>query len=100
VTGESEAERAKRIVKEGEGWGMHDVANPLNVPVGEVRRARVAHQRDPWDGRPARTQKLSPDERQRRAAEWAAQGVPATVIAGRLDVKVITIRRDLGRRAA
>jgi hypothetical protein len=30
VTGESEAERAKRIVKEGEGWGMHDVANTLN----------------------------------------------------------------------
>lgn len=91
ITGESEAERAKRIVNEGEGWGMHDVANTLNVPVGEVRQARVAHQRDPLDGRPVRPTPAPRD----RACQMHERGVSTREIARLLDKHQTQVMRWL-----
>jgi hypothetical protein len=101
VQGETPAERAARLVRDGEGLSPSEAATRLAVPTRELIAARAAADRDPWDGWPLRpTVELTPDERQQRARRLAAQGVPATVIAQRLAASVTTIRRDLGRRAA
>jgi hypothetical protein len=96
VTGESEAERAKRIVKEGEGWGMHDVANTLNVPVGEVRRARVAHQRDPIDGRSIRPT-IAPRDRARSMHERGVSTREIARLLGKHQTQVVRWLRQVVR---
>lgn len=96
VTGESEAERAKRIVNEGEGWGMHDVANTLKVPVGEVRRARVAHKRDPIDGLPVRPT-IAPRDRARSMHERGVSTREIARLLGKHQTQVVRWLRQVVR---
>lgn len=50
--GESEAQRAERIIDEGEGMSLPDAAQHFRVPQGEVKRARKDAACFIADGRP------------------------------------------------
>lgn len=96
---ESLAARNERMVREGEGWTVREVAIHFRCGENEVRRARKDAGREPDLGkRPERD--ISAERRRARARELADRGHPVAQIARLLDVSRSTIERDLGKRAA
>jgi DNA invertase Pin-like site-specific DNA recombinase len=97
--GESIQQRNARIIAEGTGWTVREVAIHFRCGEREVRRVRAAAGREPEYGR---VPERDPDaeRRRRRARELIDTGHTLAQIARLLSVSRSTIERDLGRRAA
>lgn len=89
-------ELKKRIVKEGEGWTVREVALRMRCGQRVVRDARAAAGREPDLGK---LPEPAPDveARRARARSMAANGYTLAQIARLLDVSRSTVERDLGR---
>lgn len=98
---ESLAARNERMVREGEGWTVREVAIHFRCGENEVRRARKDAGREPDLGALLETEgELSVSERRRRAHELREQhNLPLSAIARKLGVDKATISRDLRRVA-
>lgn len=96
--GESEAQRAYRIIDEGEGMSLPDAAQHFRVPQGEVKRARKAALCFIADGRPvAAVKDVDPAK---TAQELHKRGWKQREIARRLGKSQATIHRLLKGEAA
>lgn len=97
--GETLEQLKARIVKDGEGFPLKEVA--INFRCGEriVRAAREEAGREPAFGR---VPEAGPDAeaRRARALELKDEGLTVTQIAKLLGVHRSTVERDLGKRAA
>jgi hypothetical protein len=98
---ETEAQLFGRIIVEGEGFGVAEVAVSLRTTDRIVLRARKDAKRDLETGKPRSQEKasLSAAERRMRAKELRKQGWKLHEIASELDCDEATASRDL-RRAA
>jgi hypothetical protein len=95
---ESLEERNARIVEEGEGFALKEVAIRFRCSKRAVREARRDAGRDEEWGRPAVNGHALPD-RNEKVREMAADGMPARQIAIALRLSPSTVRRALGRKA-
>lgn len=97
--GETREQRDKRIVKEGEGFTVKEVALRFRCGERDVRRARADAEREPEFGRePEPT--ADAKARRDRARELERQGLKLAQIARILGVHRSTVERDLGKRGA
>lgn len=95
--GESQADRAVRIVEEGEGYSLLDAAQHFRVPTSEVKSARFEAGRFIGDGKALPNGAPS----QRHAAHALKRsGLTQAQIAKQLQVSQPTVSRLLGDRAA
>lgn len=99
-TGETLTQLEARIVKDGEGWTVKQVATALRVGERLVITARRQADREPDFGkRPAHEPEPDLVERRARATELRDKGHSVTSIALILHVDKATISRDLRRTA-
>ena len=97
--GESVDDLRARIVREGVGWTVREVAQRMRCGERLVREARKAAGRDPDYGRIPEPE-ADAEARRQRARELHSTGHTLAQIARLLDVSRSTIERDLGKRAA
>lgn len=95
--GESLAQRAYRIVEEGEGLSLADAAQHFRVPQGEVKQARLNAGRFVGSGK--RLPNDAPDQRQ-AVRSLKKSGLSQTDIAKQLGISQPTVSRLLQDRAA
>jgi hypothetical protein len=86
-----------RIVKQGEGWTVEEVARAMRCGERLVIEARKQAGREPTFGRRVErpSEALARDERRRRAEEMREKGMSYRAIGSLLGVDGETIRRDL-----
>jgi hypothetical protein len=96
---ESEEQLAKRIVTDGEGWTVEEVAQRMRCTTTFVRRARLKDGRDIGTG-------MKPEEmiedlvvKRERARELAERGLTERQIAMHTGLSKTTVRRVLGKAA-
>lgn len=97
---ESDSERDRRVVRDGEGWEADIAAQHFRLRLIDVWRIRREALRDKDYGRPvvaADSGRLPPDRRLVRVAEMRTQGMTARQIALCLGEHSMTVCRDLGR---
>lgn len=91
-TGETLEQRNSRIVKDGEGYTVREVAIAFRCGEREVRKARTAAGREPERG-------LEPESPDRaRIVELAAQGRTVASLVIQFGLSRSTIERYLGKR--
>lgn len=106
-TGETEAQRIERMVRETVDWPPELIAtSPWSVSAREVRSHRRRAGLDPESGRGVldarqRVQEsmLSPTDKQARIRELRDGGMPITSIAMLLNIDKSTVSRTLGKAA-
>jgi hypothetical protein len=93
---ESRGELHERIVRDGEGFPVKEVAASLRCLTRTVVAARLEAGREPKYGRTVK-QPATADERVAEVRRLAAEGVTPAQIGVVLSVGYKTVRRDLGR---
>ncbi len=92
-------QRDARIVAQGEGVPLREVAIWARCSERDVRRARAAAGRDEELGRvPRYGRALEPTERRSEVARMYADGMPARQISFALGLSYSTVLRYLGKR--
>jgi hypothetical protein len=86
-----------RIVKEGEGWALRDVAVALKVTETQARKARRQKDREVEFGLPTTERKELPNPE--RAVHLASQGLTQREIAAQLDCHKTQVARWLAKAA-
>jgi hypothetical protein len=99
VSVETEEQLSKRVVKDGEGWTVEEVAQRMRCTTTFVRKARVKDGRDIATG-------IKPEEiieglavKRERARELAKRGLTERQIAMHTGLSKTTVRRVLGKAA-
>ena len=95
VEPETEAELEARIVSEGVGWGLQDIANHCRVTPKMARRARERLNVDVETGKPCKAPRRPLTERQLQAQALKARGLTLKQIGVFLGVDTATVSRDL-----
>lgn len=95
VKPETEAELEARIVREGEGWGITDIANHCRCTEKMVRKARERAGVSLEDGKGIVRRNLDREERQVEAQAMRKRGLTIRQIAQMLKCDVATVHRDL-----
>lgn len=96
-TEETEAQLYARIVKEGEGWPIADVARSLSVTATQVRKARRQHKREVEFGKVVVDALIV--SREDRVLSLYRQGLSSAQISAQTEVKKQTVLNII-RRAA
>jgi len=99
VVPETEAELQARILKEGVGWGVTEIANHCRCTEKMVRRARENGKVAVEDGKGVVERNLDRLERQEEARKMRERGLTMRQIATLLGVNVATVQRDLANVA-
>jgi hypothetical protein len=99
VVGESEESLEARVVREGTGWTIEEVAQHCRCTPTFVRRARRKAGIDEQHGKGIIVEMVTRDERAEKARAMRARGLPLRAIAMHLGCDVATIHRDLARAA-
>ena len=93
--GETTDQFEQRLVKEGEGWAVQDVANHMKTTPKIVRRVRREAGVDEVTGLPVVRLILPSPERAAKAKAMRAENLTYRQIAAKLGCGVETVRRDL-----
>lgn len=105
VRGETEAELEERIVKDGAGWSVEEVATRMRCTPTFVRKARLKDGKsiktgeDPASARPVAAVQPTTSEQRERIRRLAHLECSERTIAAQVGVSKSTVRRIMGKAA-